>query len=92
MGYVSGFSGALKCVEYFIKKYCQPHKTQDTYCLRWKKRTNNRSVTAKQMVNKLIARKSVCADCDAKKLVFVKGYKPDKKNSFHKLQKHADLL
>ena len=44
------------------------------------------------MVNKLIARKSVCANCDAKKLVFVKGYKPDKKNSFHKLQKHADLL
>ena len=31
------------------------------------------------MVNKLIARKSVCADCDAKKLVFVKRYNPDKK-------------
>ena len=31
------------------------------------------------MVNKWIARKSVCADCDAKKSVFVKGYKPDKK-------------
>ena len=45
------------------------------------------------MVNKWIARKSVCADCDAKKSVFVKGYKPDKKkNSFHKLQKYAYLL
>ena len=39
------------------------------------------------MVNKWIARKSVCADCDAKKSVFVKGYKPDKKKKFSQITK-----
>ena len=46
----------------------------------------NKSVTAKQVVSKLISQKSICANCGAKKSVFVKEYKPDKKNSFHKLQ------
>ena len=33
---------------------------------------------SKQVVNKLIAQKSACADCGSKKSVFVKEYKPDK--------------
>ena len=42
----------------------------------------NKSVTAKQVVSKLISQKSICANCGAKKLVFVKEYKPDKKIVF----------
>ena len=34
---------------------------------------------SKQVVNKLIAQKSACADCGSKKSVFVKEYKPNKK-------------
>ena len=54
-------------------------KKQDTYCLRCKIRTENKLVTAKKLVNKLIAQKSRFVDCDSEKLVFVKEYKPDKK-------------
>ena len=36
-------------------------------------------MTAKQVVNKLIAHKSICADGGAKNLVFVKEYKSNKK-------------
>ena len=43
------------------------------------KRTDNKSITAKQVVNKLIAQESICADCGSKKSVFVKEYKPNKK-------------
>ena len=68
-------------------------KKQNTYCVRCKKRTDNKSITPKQLVNKLIAKKSICADCGSKKLVFVNEYKPNKrKYSFHKLPKHAYLL
>ena len=35
-------------------------------------RTDNKSITAKQVVNKLIAQKSVCADCGSEKSIFVK--------------------
>ena len=53
------------------------------YCLRCKKRIDNKSITAKQVVNKLMSQKSVCADCGADCglwSVFVKEYKPDKKS------------
>ena len=53
-------------------------KKQYIYCLRCKKRTDKKSITAKQVVNKLISQKSVCANCGAKNLVFVKECKPDK--------------
>ena len=43
------------------------------------KRTDNKSITAKQVINKLIAQESICADCGSKKSVFVKEYKPNKK-------------
>ena len=46
-------------------------KKQDTYCLRCKKRTDNKLITAKQVVNRIIAQKSRCVDC--KKSVFVKA-------------------
>ena len=36
------------------------------------KRTDNKSITAKQVVNKLIAQKSIYADCGSKKSVFIK--------------------
>ena len=54
-------------------------KKQDTNCLRCKKRTDNKSITAKQVVNKLISQESICADCGSKKSVFVEEYKPNKK-------------
>ena len=44
-----------------------------------RKRTDNKSITEKQVVNKLIAQESISTDCGAKKLVFVKEYKPNKK-------------
>ena len=37
-----------------------------------KKKPNNKSITAKQVVNKLIAQKSICADYGSQKSVFVK--------------------
>ena len=43
------------------------------------KRTDNKSITAKQVVNKLISQESICADCGSKKSVFVEEYKPNKK-------------
>ena len=44
-------------------------KKQDTYCLRCKTRIDNKLITAKQVVNKLIAQKSRCVDRDSKKSV-----------------------
>ena len=35
-------------------------KKQDTYCLRCKKSLDKKSITAKQVVSKLIAQKSIC--------------------------------
>ena len=52
-------------------------KNQDTYCLGCKKRADNKSITPKQVVNKLIAQKPICLDCSSKKSVFVKENKPD---------------
>ena len=43
------------------------------------KRTDNKSITAKQVVHKLISQESICADCGSKKSVFVEKYKPNKK-------------
>ena len=43
-----------------------------------KKRTDNKSITAKAVVNKLVSQKLICANCGAKKSVFLKEYKPDK--------------
>ena len=48
-------------------------------------RTDNILITAKQIVNKLIAQKSMCVDCGSKKSI-------KSKNSFFKLQKHAYVL
>ena len=57
-------------------------KKQGTYCLRYKKRIDNKSIAAKQVVNKLMSPKSICADCGAKRSVFVKDYNPNKKKNF----------
>ena len=54
-------------------------KKEDTYCLGCIKRTDNKSITPKEMVNKLIAQKPICADYGFKKSIFVKEYKPNKK-------------
>ena len=54
-------------------------KRQDTYCLRCKRRTDNKSVMPKKIVNKLIAQKSICVNCGSKKSVSVKECKSDKK-------------
>ena len=43
------------------------------------KRTDNKSIPAKPMIDTLMSQKSVCANCGAKKSVFIKEYKPDKK-------------
>ena len=68
-------------------------KKQDTYYLRCKTRTDNKLIATKQVVNKLIAQKSGCVDCDSKKSVFEKEYKPDKKKKqFLQFTKYAHLL
>ena len=68
-------------------------KKQDTYYLRCKTRTYNKLIATKQVVNKLIAQKSGCVDCDSKKSVFEKEYKPDKKKKqFLQVTKYAHLL
>ena len=51
---------------------------QNTHCLKCRKQ-NNTSIMSKQVVNKLTAQKSTCSDCGSKKSVFVKEYKPNKK-------------
>ena len=65
-------------------------KKEATYCLGCIKRTDNKLITLKGMVNKFMAQKSICAEYGSKKSIFVKEYKPNKKskNSFCKLQKH----
>ena len=65
-------------------------KKEATYCLGCIKRTDNKLITPKDMVNKFMAQKSICADYGSKKSISVKEYKPNKKskNSFYKLQKH----
>ena len=68
-------------------------KKQDTYYLRCKTRTDNKLIATKQVVNKLIAQKSGCVDCDSKKSVSEKEYKPDKKKKqFLQVTKYAHLL
>ena len=58
-----------------------------------KTRTDNKLIATKQVVNKLIAQKSGCVDCDSKKSVFEKEYKPDKKKKqFLQVTKYAHLL
>ena len=47
--------------------------------MKCKKSTDNKLITANPVVNKLMSQISVCADCGAKKSVFVKEYKSDKK-------------
>ena len=68
---------------YYQESWGEPFKAyakkQDTYCLRCQKRTDNKSITVKQVVNKLIVQKSTCAVCSSKKSVFVNEYKSDKK-------------
>ena len=54
-------------------------KKQGTHCLKCKKRKDNKSITAKPVVNKLMSQKSVCADCGVEKSVLEKECKPDKK-------------
>ena len=58
-----------------------------------KTRTDNKLIATKQVVNKLIAQKSGCVDCDSKKSVFEEEYKPDKKKKqFLQVTKYAHLL
>ena len=82
---------------YYQESRGKPFKTyvkkQDTYYLRCKTRTDNKLIATKQVVNKLIAQKSGCVDCDSKKSVFEKEYKPDKKKKqFLQVTKYAHLL
>ena len=77
--YLTKMVGKICCQESRGEPFKGYVKKQNTYCLRCKRRTDNKSMTAKQVVNKSIAPKSVCADCGAKKSVFVKEYKPNKK-------------
>ena len=43
------------------------------------KKNRYKPITPKEMVNKLIAQKSICADYGFKKSIFLKEYKPNKK-------------
>ena len=80
--YKSNHSIKSKCLKWILKKILPFEayvKKQDTYCLRCKKRTDNNSIIAKLVVNRLITQKSICPDCGAIKSVFGKEYKPNKK-------------
>ena len=55
-------------------------KKQNTYCLKCKKPTNNKSNTSKQVINKLIAQKSTCAVFGSKKSAFEREANP--KNNY----------
>ena len=54
----------------YHKEPSQAPFKQDTNCLRCKKRQNNKLITPKQMVNKLLAQKYICAGYGSKKSVF----------------------
>ena len=74
--------GKIKYQEFRREPFKAYVKKQDTCCLRCKKRTDNKLITAKQVTHKSIAQKSIRADFGAKKLIFAKEYKPDKKIVF----------
>ena len=78
----SNHSIKSKCLKWIFKKilpFKAYVKKQDTYCLRCKKRTDNKSIIAKLVVNRLIAQKSICPDCGVIKSVSGKECKPNKK-------------
>ena len=56
----------------FISKNLRENLLKHMLKNKMQKRTDDKSITAKQVVNKLIAQKSICADCGSKKSVFVK--------------------
>ena len=59
------------------KKYV---KKKISYCLKCKKQTRNKVIHKTLMLVNLIPQQSSrCKDCNAKKSVFVKEYKPNKK-------------
>ena len=91
--YLINIAGKIYYQESRGKSFKAYVKKQDTYYWRCKTRTDNKLITTKQVVDKLIAQKSGCVDCDSKKSLFEKQYKPDKKKKqFLKVTKHAHLL
>ena len=61
-------------------------KKKNTYCLVYEKKTNNKNIKGVALENKI-------GQQGSKKSTFLKPVKPIKnKNSFHKLQKHANLF
>ena len=62
-------------------------KKKFSYRLKCRKRTRNRDIhKALTLLNLVPQQISKCKDCNDRKSVFVKEYKPNKsKNSFHKV-------
>ena len=62
----------IKWLVKFISKNSKENLLKRMLKNKMQKRTDNKSITAKQVVNKLIAQISICADCGSKKSVFIK--------------------
>ena len=72
MGCQKNTTYLIKWLVKFISKNSKENLLKRMLKNKIQKRTDNKSITAKQVVNKLIAQKSICADCGSKKSVFIK--------------------
>ena len=78
--YMSSVSKPLKYIISFIKKMSDKKDQEITYCLKCIKRTRNKDIPkALTLVNLIPQQTSKCNDCNARKSVFEKEYKPNKK-------------
>ena len=72
MGCQKNTTYLIKWLVKFISKNSKENLLKRMLKNKMRKRTDNKSITAKQVINKLTAQKSICADCGSKKSVFIK--------------------
>ena len=72
MGCQKNTTYLIKWLVKFISKNSKENLLKRMLKNKMQKRTDNKSITAKQVINKLTAQKSICADCSSKKSVFIK--------------------
>ena len=72
MGCQKNTTYLIKWLVKFISKNSKENLLKRMLKNKMQKRTDNKSITAKQVINKLTAQKSICADCSSKNSVFIK--------------------
>ena len=72
MGCQKNTTYLIKWLVKFISKNSKENLLKRMLKNKMQKRTDNKSITAKQVINKLTAQKSIYADCGSKKSVFIK--------------------